>query len=108
MTADLAEHAVNCLAVAELERKKAVETRSEAPGWPDSDRIFGSKKASYEKTAKRYEAYAKFATAKPVSRFAYHGDNEGMGYVAKYQHLMARAVTAKRAQLLDDDNNPVE
>jgi hypothetical protein len=108
LTSDLAEHAVNCLAVAELERKKAAETRSDAPGWPESDRIFASKKASYEETAKRYEAYAKYATAKPVSRFAYHGDNEGMSYVAKHQKLMARAVKAERAQLLDDDNNPVE
>jgi hypothetical protein len=107
LTADLAEHAVNCLAVAEAERKRAAETKPDAPNWPESVQILANKKANYEKTAKRYEAYAKFATTKPVSKFAYHGDNLGMAYVAKHQHLMARAVKAERAQVLDDDNEPV-
>ena len=44
---------------------------------------------------------AKFATAKPVCRFAYHGGKLGAGYVAKHQHLMARAERAERIQLLD-------
>src|SRR5262249_6768845 len=45
---------------------------------------------------------AKFATAKPVCRFAYHGGKLDAGYVAKHQHLMARAERAERVQLLPE------